>query len=91
MMSLLSRLNSYNLHWHTRLYCTVLYCTVLYCTVLCYTVGLEEIIPTTMGEPLMYKEFPEFIKLCHEFPGIQMNLTTNGSFPGSVLVGIMTS
>jgi hypothetical protein len=28
--------------------------------------GLKEIIPTTMGEPLMYKEFPNMISLCHK-------------------------
>ena len=40
---------------------------------------LREIIPSTMGEPLMYKHFDEIINLCHEF-GLKMNLTTNGSF-----------
>lgn len=40
---------------------------------------LREIIPSTMGEPLMYKHFDELINLCHEF-GLKMNLTTNGSF-----------
>ncbi|WP_319803485.1 glycosyltransferase [Wolbachia endosymbiont (group B) of Euphydryas aurinia] len=41
---------------------------------------LREIIPSTMGEPLMYKSFDEIINLCHEF-GLKLNLTTNGSFP----------
>lgn len=41
--------------------------------------GLREIIPTTMGEPLMYKHFPLFLDLCHEY-GVKLNLTTNGSF-----------
>jgi len=40
---------------------------------------LREIIPSTMGEPLMYKNFDEIINLCHEF-GLKLNLTTNGSF-----------
>lgn len=40
---------------------------------------LREIIPSTMGEPLMYKHFDQIINLCHEF-GLKMNLTTNGSF-----------
>ncbi|PCJ29526.1 MAG: radical SAM protein [Rickettsiales bacterium] len=40
---------------------------------------LREIIPSTMGEPLMYKHFDEIINMCHEF-GLKMNLTTNGSF-----------
>ena len=43
--------------------------------------GLREIIPTTMGEPLQYKDFPKFIDLCVEFK-IRLNLTTNGSFVG---------
>ncbi|AWW50835.1 glycosyltransferase [Wolbachia endosymbiont of Folsomia candida] len=41
---------------------------------------LREIIPSTMGEPLMYKNFDEIINLCHEFD-LKLNLTTNGSFP----------
>lgn len=43
--------------------------------------GLKEVIPTTMGEPLMYKEFPRMIELCKEH-GVKLNLTTNGSFYG---------
>lgn len=43
--------------------------------------GLREIIPSTMGEPLLYKGFDEIIDLCHEF-GVKLNLTTNGTFPG---------
>ena len=43
--------------------------------------GLREIIPSTMGEPLLYKEFGSIIDLCHE-QGVKMNLTTNGTFPG---------
>lgn len=41
---------------------------------------LREIIPSTMGEPLLYSEFEEIIELCREF-NIKLNLTTNGSFP----------
>ncbi len=41
---------------------------------------LREIIPSTMGEPLMYKQFEEIITLCHTY-GVKLNLTTNGSFP----------
>jgi glycosyltransferase involved in cell wall biosynthesis/MoaA/NifB/PqqE/SkfB family radical SAM enzyme len=41
---------------------------------------LKEIIPSTMGEPLLYKDFDEIIKLCHEYK-LKLNLTTNGSFP----------
>lgn len=43
--------------------------------------GLREIIPSTMGEPLLYKDFDQIIDLCHEF-GIKLNLTTNSTFPG---------
>tara|TARA_B000000565_G_scaffold216995_3_gene170807 strand:+ start:18240 stop:19295 length:1056 start_codon:yes stop_codon:yes gene_type:complete len=41
---------------------------------------LREIIPSTMGEPLLYKDFDEIIKLCHQHK-LKLNLTTNGSFP----------
>ena len=41
---------------------------------------LKEIIPSTMGEPLMYKHFDEIIELCHQY-NVKLNLTTNGSFP----------
>ena len=47
--------------------------------------GLREIIPTTMGEPLQYKEFPNILKLC-EKQNIKLNLTTNGSFFGRGVV-----
>ena len=43
--------------------------------------GLKEIIPSTMGEPLLYQDFEEIIHLCR-IHGIKMNLTTNGTFPG---------
>ncbi len=36
--------------------------------------GLREIIPSTMGEPLLYEGFDPIIDLCHEF-GIKLNLT----------------
>ncbi len=41
---------------------------------------LEEIIPSTMGEPLLYKNFERIIELCHAY-NLKLNLTTNGSFP----------
>jgi MoaA/NifB/PqqE/SkfB family radical SAM enzyme len=41
---------------------------------------LREIIPSTMGEPLLYKHFEEILSLCHEYK-IKLNLTTNGTFP----------
>lgn len=46
----------------------------------CRGTRLREVIPSTMGEPLLYEHFDEFIELCREF-GVQMNLTTNGTFP----------
>jgi MoaA/NifB/PqqE/SkfB family radical SAM enzyme len=42
--------------------------------------GIQEIIPSTMGEPLLYRQFDEILALCKEF-GIRCNLTTNGTFP----------
>ena len=42
--------------------------------------GLREIIPSTMGEPLLYRHFDEIIDLCADY-GVKLNLTTNGSFP----------
>ncbi|WP_258430162.1 glycosyltransferase [Maridesulfovibrio hydrothermalis] len=42
--------------------------------------GLKEIIPSTMGEPLLYNDFEKIIDLCTHY-GIKLNLTTNGTFP----------
>ncbi len=42
--------------------------------------GLEEIIPSTMGEPLLYEDFEEILDICREH-GVKLNLTTNGTFP----------
>ncbi len=42
--------------------------------------GLKEIIPSTMGEPLLYGHFDEILSICYE-RGLLLNLTTNGSFP----------
>ncbi|QSQ21803.1 glycosyltransferase [Pyxidicoccus parkwayensis] len=41
---------------------------------------LREVIPSTMGEPLLYAHFDDIIDLCMEH-GVLMNLTTNGTFP----------
>ena len=41
---------------------------------------LREIIPSTMGEPLLYRHFEEIIDLCHQYQ-VKLNLTTNGTFP----------
>jgi glycosyltransferase involved in cell wall biosynthesis/MoaA/NifB/PqqE/SkfB family radical SAM enzyme len=42
--------------------------------------GLQEIIPSTMGEPLLYEHFENILDLCHRY-GVKLNLTTNGTFP----------
>jgi glycosyltransferase involved in cell wall biosynthesis/MoaA/NifB/PqqE/SkfB family radical SAM enzyme len=42
--------------------------------------GLREIIPSTMGEPLLYHDFEGIIALCKRF-NVKLNLTTNGTFP----------
>ena len=42
--------------------------------------GIKEIIPSTMGEPLIYKAIERIYDLAKE-RGIKINLTTNGTFP----------
>ncbi len=42
--------------------------------------GLREIIPSTMGEPLLYDDFERILSLCERFD-VKLNLTTNGTFP----------
>lgn len=42
--------------------------------------GIREVIPSTMGEPLLYPHFDRFLDLCSEL-GLTLNLTTNGTFP----------
>lgn len=42
--------------------------------------GVKEIIPSTMGEPLLYKEFDKIFALARK-KDIKINLTTNGTFP----------
>ena len=45
--------------------------------------GLSEVIPSTMGEPLMYAHFEKLVAAVAARPGVRLNLTTNGSFfPG---------
>jgi wyosine [tRNA(Phe)-imidazoG37] synthetase (radical SAM superfamily) len=41
---------------------------------------LREVIPSTMGEPLMYEHFQTVLNLCEQY-GVKLNLTTNGTFP----------
>lgn len=43
--------------------------------------GLREVIPSTMGEPLLFEQFDEIVDLCATY-GVKLNLTTNGTFPG---------
>lgn len=42
------------------------------------TIGVSEIIPTTMGEPTLYKYFDIIVDFCFQ-NNIKLNLTTNGS------------
>lgn len=42
--------------------------------------GLKEVIPSTMGEPLLYDQFEGIVELCRRH-GVRLNLTTNGTFP----------
>ena len=42
--------------------------------------GLRELIPSTMGEPLLYEHFDELVELCRRHR-LKLNLTTNGTFP----------
>jgi len=41
---------------------------------------LKEIIPSTMGEPLLYPYFKELIEIVKRYK-LKINLTTNGTFP----------
>lgn len=43
-------------------------------------IGVKEIIPTTMGEPLLYRYFDTFIDKLSKST-VKLNLTTNGTFP----------
>jgi len=47
----------------------------------CAPNGLREVIPSTMGEPLLYADFDRILELCREH-SVKLNLTTNGTFPG---------
>jgi len=44
--------------------------------------GFREVIPSTMGEPLLYPYFDHLLNLCEEL-GLSVNLTTNGTFPAT--------
>ena len=42
---------------------------------------LREVIPSTIGEPLLYSHFDELLEFCRAMR-LPLNLTTNGTFPG---------
>lgn len=42
--------------------------------------GITEVIPSTMGEPLLFAHFEMIADLCRHY-SMSMNLTTNGTFP----------
>lgn len=44
--------------------------------------GGQEVIPSTMGEPLLYTYFENLVNLIREL-NLKMNLTTNGTFPAT--------
>lgn len=44
--------------------------------------GVREVIPSTMGEPLLYPHFLRMLELCRKYD-MSLNLTTNGTFPPS--------
>ena len=48
--------------------------------------GLAEVIPSTMGEPLLWPDLPAFLDLCAQ-RRLKVNLTTNGTFPGRGAAG----
>jgi radical SAM protein with 4Fe4S-binding SPASM domain len=43
--------------------------------------GVEEVIPSTMGEPLLWGGLDRLVEVCAEL-GLRLNVTTNGTFPG---------
>lgn len=43
--------------------------------------GASEVIPSTLGEPLLWSGLDRLVDLCAEL-GLTLNLTTNGTFPG---------
>ncbi len=45
-----------------------------------HNLGVSEIIPSTMGEPLLYQHIDKIFALAAEY-NIKINLTTNGTFP----------
>ena len=42
--------------------------------------GVTALIPSTLGEPLLYRNFDLILDLCEELD-LKINLTTNGTFP----------
>ncbi len=48
----------------------------------CAVLGVKEIIPSTMGEPFLYPHFKQMLLRIFQLK-LKLNLTTNGTFPGS--------
>jgi MoaA/NifB/PqqE/SkfB family radical SAM enzyme len=48
------------------------------------SLGLKEIIPSTIGEPFLYSRFEDFLLLAKK-ANIKVNITTNGTFPNGGL------
>jgi len=48
--------------------------------------GLVEVIPSTMGEPLLWAGLDALVDLCAAL-GLALNVTTNGTFPGRGAAG----
>jgi len=42
--------------------------------------AFQEVVATSMGEPLLYEHMPELVDLCGRH-GVHLSLTTNGTFP----------
>jgi len=45
--------------------------------------GVRELIPGSMGEPLLHPTFPQIVDLCNQL-GWHINILTNGSFPQGI-------
>jgi MoaA/NifB/PqqE/SkfB family radical SAM enzyme len=48
--------------------------------------GAAEVIPSTMGEPLLWPGLDRVVDACREL-GLRLNVTTNGTFPGRGAAG----
>jgi len=48
--------------------------------------GAAEVIPSTLGEPLLWSGLDRIVEVCGEL-GLRLNVTTNGTFPGRGAAG----